>query len=257
MSAVLKKLSAKATDRLMKRPATPEIEIGQTDGSWEFQSPYHIEDHDDWEALLFDAFATRSAPAFHAFTTQLSHLCSTEWRGDQQTWNPVQWELRAAIQIVRSLRPRNEAEACLAAQMVAVHLMQLKLSAQALNNGYPEPRSCAIAGKLARTYAMQLETMARLKGKGTRQRITVRKTSTHEHRHIDLHQGDIENGDQPHGPRGAQAAEIKAVSQPESCAALLSPHASGHALPMPSDHGKNAVSSSRRSRRSGGANRHR
>lgn len=48
--------------------------------------------------------------------------------------------------------------------MVAVHLMQMKLSGQALNGGNPEPRSCAIAGKLARTYAMQLETMAKLKG---------------------------------------------------------------------------------------------
>ena len=93
----------------------------------------------------------------------------------------------AAVQVVRSVRPRNEAQACLAAQMVAVHLMQMKLSAQALNRGHPEPRSCAIAGKLARTYAIQLETMAKLKGKGTRQRITVRKTSTHEHKHIHLH----------------------------------------------------------------------
>ena len=39
----------------------------------------------------------------------------------------------------------------------------MKLSGQALSQSWPEPRTCAIAGKLARTYAMQIEAMAKLK----------------------------------------------------------------------------------------------
>ncbi|QNP43752.1 hypothetical protein H9L15_03575 [Sphingomonas daechungensis] len=197
MPAILKEIGAKAIVRHEKRDATPEIEIGVEGGGWTFRSPYEDEDLAEWEALLFDAFATRSIAAFQSFATQLAELCSTDWHGDEKGWLPNSSELRAAIQVVRSLRPRDEAEACLAAQMVAVHLMQIKLSAQALKQSYPDPRTCAIAGKLGRTYAMQLETMAKLRGKVTRQRITVRKYSQHEHKHIHLHQGRLKMGTNP------------------------------------------------------------
>ncbi|WP_345168684.1 hypothetical protein [Sphingomonas daechungensis] len=242
MPAILKEIGAKAIVRHEKRDATPEIEIGVEGGGWTFRSPYEDEDLAEWEALLFDAFATRSIAAFQSFATQLAELCSTDWHGDEKGWLPNSSELRAAIQVVRSLRPRDEAEACLAAQMVAVHLMQIKLSAQALKQSYPDPRTCAIAGKLGRTYAMQLETMAKLRGKVTRQRITVRKYSQHEHKHIHLHQGEVENGNQPHGPREREAAETGTSGQPSTCSALSSPDATGNPLSVASDQGSQAMS---------------
>src|SRR5262245_57896230 len=165
---------------------------------------------------------------------------------------PNSWELRGAIQIVRSTKPRNEAEACLAAQMVAVHLMQMKLSAQALKHSWPEPRTCAIAGKLARTYAMQLETMAKLKGRGSCQRITVRKFSQHEHKHIHLHQGSTENGNQPHEPRGTGSAASNAIGEATSGGALPRPDASRYPLPMPSSSGAAEMPAARRSARNRG-----
>jgi hypothetical protein len=246
MPQVLKDLGAKAIERMDRRSATPEVEIANNDAGWTFNSPYREEDRDEWEALLFDAFATRSLAAFHVFTTQLSQLCSTEWHGEGKGWVPDSWELRAAIQIVRSVRPRNEAEACLAAQMVAVHRMQMKLSAQALSQSWPEPRTCAIAGKLARTYAIQLETMAKLKGRGSRQRITVRKFSKHEHKHIHLYQGGIENGDQPHGPSDDRANQIKAPLELEGRAALLGPDAPSDTVSVPGSTREGALSPARR-----------
>jgi len=241
MPQILKDLGSKASERLQRRSATPEIEVVSEDGGWTFGSPYSEADLDQWEALLFDAFATRSVAAFHVFTNQLAQLCSTEWKGDDAGWMPNSWELRAAIQIVRSAKPRNEAEACLAAQMVAVHLMQMKLSAAALRHSWPEPRICAIAGKLARTYAMQLEIMAKLKGKGSRQRITVRKDCKHEHKHIHLHQGGTENGNQPHEPRGSRLPEIKPTHELEQRASLLGADASRNALPVPLCEGEEAL----------------
>jgi len=240
MPEILRNLGTKAIERLERRSATPEIAVTYEDGGWTFDSPYREEDLDAWEALLFDAFATRSIAAFHVFTNQLARLCSTDWHAEQGTWMPNSWELRAAVQTVRSLKPRNEAEACLAAQMVAVHLMQMKLSAQVLSTSYPEPRTCAIAAKLARTYALQLETMAKLKGRGTRQRITVRKFSQHEHKHIHLHQGASKNGNQPHGP-GSRERGNKATGKSTRYTSLLGTHEAQHALPMPRDEGEEAV----------------
>jgi hypothetical protein len=254
MPQVFKELGEKAIRRHERRSATPALKLELSGGKWWFGSPFNSDADDQWTALMFDAFATRSQATFRTFMIQLAELCSSDWDKEADAWHPNEDELMAAVQVVRSVRPRNEAQACLAAQMVAVHLMQMKLSAKALNGGYPEPRSCAIAGKLARTYAMQLETMAKLKGKGTRQRITVRKTSTHEHKHIHLHQGDIENGDQPHGPRGARAAEIKTIGEPENGAALLGSNTAGNALSVPGNQIEAPVSSPRLRLKVGSAN---
>ena len=213
------------------------------------RSPYHDSDVDEWEALLFEPFATRSIAVFHVFTTELSKLSPNVWKGEGQGWVPNETDLRAAVQIVRSVRPRNEAEACLAAQMVAVHRMQMKLSAQALSQSWPEPRTCAIAGKLARAYAMQLETMAKLRGKCIRQRITVRKFSQHEHKHIHLHQGGHENGNQPHEPKGARAMQIRSARAPSAGAALPCANPQEHALPLPGNQGEEALPVTRRSQR--------
>jgi hypothetical protein len=247
MPEVLRTLGNKAIKRHLARQATPSLEITIRDGGWWFESPYHDEDEDHWVALLFDAFGTRSLATFRTFMCQLAELCSTDWNKAEDAWHPSEDELVAAVQIVRSTKPRNEAEACLAAQMVAVHAIQMKLSAQALKSGWSEPRTCAIAGKLARTYAAQLETMSRLKGRGSRQRITVRKYSQHEHKHIHLHQGDGENGNQPHEPtRGS--TKIKAALEFERGSALPNPDASRDIVSVPRDERQKTLQTTRRSK---------
>lgn len=251
MPASLKELGTKAIERHERRSATPPIEVTSDKDGWSFGSPFRVEDESEWTALLYEAFGTRSRATFHTFVTQLAELCSTDWNDETQVWHPNEHELLAAVQIVRSTRPRNEAEACLAAQMVAVHLMQMKLSAQALKYSLAEPRTCAIAAKLARTYAMQLETVAKLKGRGSRQRITVRKFSQHEHKHVHIHQGGSKNGNQPHGPRETRTTEINPAVELERCAALPSPNQEGHTLSAPGFKGAEAVPIARGRRRNG------
>ena len=246
MPEVLRDLGEAAIRRHHKRQATPALEITVKDGQWWFDSPFADQDQNHWVALMFEAFGTRSQSIFRTFMYQLSELCSTEWNDAESAWHPAEDELVAAVQIVRSTKPRNEAEACLAAQMVAVHLMQTKLSIQALKSGWHEPRTCAIAGKLARTYAMQLETMAKLKGRGTRQHITVRKQSHHEHKHIHLHQGGGENGNQPHGPREERANQINASLECEGRTTLPRPDAPRDTVPVSSSEGEGTLPTARR-----------
>lgn len=245
-SQALKELSEKAVARLERRSATPRIKVKLEEGAWWFDSPYADEHEGEWVALMFDAFGTRSQATFRCFMIQLSGLCSEEWDKDGEGWHPNEDELTAAVQIVRSTKPRNEAEACLAAQLVAVHLMQMKLSAQAIRYNCSEPRTCAIAGKLARTYAVQMETMAKLKGKGTRQRISVKKYAQHEHRHIHLHPRDVENGDRPHEPKRSRNNRTTIV-QSTGCTALPGPDQDGDTVPAPRAQGTEPMSAARRS----------
>lgn len=245
MPQVLRELGDEAIQRHQKRTASPALKITVADGHWWFDSPFAEQDQDHWVALMFEAFGTRSQATFRTFMTQLTELCTTDWNDAGEAWHPSEEELVAAVQIVRAAKPRNEAEACLAAQMVAVHVMQMKMSAQALRN--LEPRTCAIAGKLARTFAMQLETMAKLRGKGCRQTITVRKYSKHEHKHVHLHQGGAEKGDQPYEPRGRRPECINAApDQFEGGAPLPRPNTTEQRLPMPGDKGQQTVSAARR-----------
>lgn len=253
MPKVLRELGEKASQRHRKRTASPALKVTLRDGHWWFDSPFADEDEEHWVALMFEAFATRSQATFVTFMTQLAELCSTTWSESGQAWHPSEDELVAAVQIVRSARPRNEAEACLAAQMVAVHIMQMKMSAQALKKGWMEPRTCAIAGKLARTFAVQLETMAKLRGKGSRQRITVRKHSQHEHKHIHLHQGGLENGNQPHEPSGGRARDFDAIDQSKGRGALPRPNTTEQRVPISRDEGQETVPAARRRGRIRGA----
>lgn len=249
MPTVLKELGEQATARHLQRSATPDLIVTKENGRWWFNSPFRKADEDHWVALLFDAFGTRSQGTFRTFMCQLAELCSTEWNEEARAWHPSEDELVAAVQIVRSTKPRNEAEACLAAQMVAVHVMQMKLSGRAVRGGQPDPRSCAVAGKLARTYAMQLETMSRLQGKAGRQKITVRKYEQHEHKHIHVRQGGSENGNQPHEARETSLRNCAPTLEPQVRPTLPRQNPKGNGVSVPCGEGANEMPSSRRGKR--------
>ena len=85
--------------------------------------------------------------------------------------------------------------------MVAVHWMQMRLAAQALNNGnMVMAEDAALAGKLARTYVQQLQALRDVQGKRRSTRQTI-KVSRENHIHYHDHRGDKENGGQPHEAR--------------------------------------------------------
>jgi hypothetical protein len=185
MPNLLESWAVEAKARMDRRPPPPGIMM-ERHGLDEFE-PVSPHDNDEvWQLQIHDAFATRSPSVVRVFIEQLRQLCGQHWDDEDQGWRPSETELVAAVSFVNSIQPRSEPEAALAAQMLAVHLMTMRLSAQALNTG--DTRTASVAGKLARTYAMQMDTLQRGRGKGrsTRQHITV-KHEKHVHTHQHLH----------------------------------------------------------------------
>jgi hypothetical protein len=151
-------------------------------------------------------------------------------------------ELNAALAMVNDLQPRNTQEAALASQMVAIHWMQMRLSKDALNNGgMVIGESAALAGKLARTYAQQLQTFHLIRGgkKPTRQTITVKKVlEQHVHYHDHRGRGDAGNSSQPDTTGGR-------TDIAQECPALPSPEKTGRVVRFPGGEGEADVPDAR------------
>lgn len=174
---------------LERMPINPGVMLEAADDGegWNY-TPVHS-DGDLFEKQLAVALGSRSLAVITTFMSDLRRLCGTAWDADQQRWKADETELNAALGMVADWQPENTAQAALAAQMVAVHWMTMRLSSQALNNGaMVMERDAALAGKLARTYAQLCETMQTLKGqkRTAKQSITVKRDS-HHHQHIHVH----------------------------------------------------------------------
>lgn len=242
-----------ALGRALKRPLSPGIMLEpRKDGEgWQMVAPHS--DGNLWELQLADAFGTRSHSVMQAFLRDLRKLCSMDWDDDAGMWKADEMELNSALAMVNDIRPQNTAEAALAAQMVAVHWMQMRLSRDALNKGgMVLQSSAALASKLARTYAMQLDQLRLMRGgkKPTaRQSIKVTKIVRQEVHYHD-NRGFRENEGQsqetvyecirePEQPAG--------TGEPEERPALPSPEETGsRVVPFPGDARKERVPDARR-----------
>jgi hypothetical protein len=179
-----------------------------------------------WTLQLADALGTRSQAVISAFMAQIEALCGKQaWDEKAHQWRLDENEFSAALTMVSSFKPRNEMEAALAVQMVAVHLMQMKLAASAIKFSY-DSKTAAVAGKLARTFVQQIEAMQRLRApnRTKRQSIRVRK-KLHQHVHYHGHGGTGKNASQPHEPPAPESGE---------CAALPGPQPRGASVPRTS-----------------------
>jgi hypothetical protein len=214
-----------AEARALARPYPPNVILEPAGANKEQWTPPHS-DVELWTLQLGDAFGTRSFAVIDTFMAQLEALCTqSHYDREAKQWRLDEHEFSAALAIVNSVKPRNELEAALAAQMVAVHLMTMQIAARAIKDLY-DTRTAAVAAKLARTFTIQMEALraTRSKSRTARQSIKVRK-DLHQHVHYHDHRGGSESESQPHGP-GAQAAD--------QCAALPSPQPGGKVVPLSS-----------------------
>jgi hypothetical protein len=206
-----------ARQRHEKRPPSPGLVVEPAqNGSYRLEPPHR--DFEAWEVQICDAFGTRSYSTYCFFLDQLAALC-TAIRDENGDWRPSEQELNAALNIVSGVRPRNEMEAALAAQMVAVHFMTMKLAGQALGRSWIDPRTAAVTGKLARTFAMQCDTLNRMRGRVGRQTIKVRY-ERHDHRHLHVEEGGLKKGTQAHAT--ARRTDRDSRREPQRIAALRS-----------------------------------
>lgn len=236
--AQLKANEAKASARALKRPLSPGIIYEQAGEHFSPTAPHS--DLGRWELQIFDAFGTRSRSIVLTFLHQLRRLVPDVWIEGAESPKPDEVELNAALAMVADIQPRNIMEAALAAQMVAIHWLQMRIASQACNqfSQVTSPQDAALAGKLARTFAIQMEMLTKLRGKqrASRQIIRVRK-ELHQHVHYHHDRGDAQNDGQPQAPRTATT---------EQSASLPSPDAGGEVLPRPSRNGEACVSHARR-----------
>jgi hypothetical protein len=188
-----------AEKRLFSRPYPPGIILEPAGFDKEHWTSPHA-DVELWQAQLGEAFATRSKAVITLFLQQLEALCSTNhWDEKAHQWRLDENEFSAAIAMVNAIKPRNEMEAALAAQMVSVHLMQLKCAARAIRFEH-DTQTAAVAAKLARTFVMQTQALQALRGrpKTARQSIKVTK-ELHQHVHYHDDRGGTGTSGQPHG----------------------------------------------------------
>jgi hypothetical protein len=101
-------------------------------------------------------------------------------------------------------------------------------------------REAAIASKLARTFAQQLDTLNKMRGKSksTRQTIKVSK-ELHQHVHYHHHRGDEVIDGESHAPSGTKpVAERTALPGPDSERRVVPKPSREGAKPLPDARGK-------------------
>jgi len=228
----LKASKGKALSRAQKRPLSPAVMFEREGDHYAIHAPHS--DADLWELTLADAFATRSMSVIRSFTGELKGLCRQVYDDQDAAWKPNETELNAILAMVASAQPKTTAEAALVAQSVAVHLLTMRLAAQALNSGgMVLDRDAALVGKLARTYAMQMDQLQAMKGKRRTARQSIKVTKDlHQHVHYHDERGAGGTGRQPHDA---------GASEPAQCAALPSPEPSGQVVRLPCRKGKAGV----------------
>ena len=214
-TAELREWEKAAERRAYARPHPPGIMLEPTGlGDEHWTSPHS--DVELWTLQLADAFGTRSRAVVATFMGQLEALCGNDhWDETAQQWRLDENQLSAALAVVSSVKPRNEMEASLAAQMVAVHLLTMKLAERAIKYDY-DTRTAAAAGKLARTYVMQLEALNRLRkpNRTTKQSIKVSK-ELHQHVHYHHDRGGGKPVRQSHATHAEGVAELPSLPCPD------------------------------------------
>jgi hypothetical protein len=154
---------------------------------------------------------------------------------------PDELELNFIVALIHAERPDTPLQAAMLAQMVATHLMQMKLSDRALgNSGYIDPHRASLAAKLANAFANQTDAYLKLRGKTPKQQITVtykREVHVHHHSHKHAHL---------HANSPGEGGGVSDDQSHATVAALPGSDETGNALPIPSRAREAAVSDARR-----------
>ena len=124
---------------------------------------------------LMDAIGTHDLPFFNGYLTQLINATGTGKTGTDAS------AANAALGFVRSIKPRDPTEACLAAQMAATHSAVMTF-ARRLNNVDTIPQqdsAIAAFNKLTRSYCAQMEALKKYRSTGE-QKVTVTHISVQD-----------------------------------------------------------------------------
>ena len=134
-----------------------------------------------------------------------NQLVSTLWLPAGIDENEEQRRIDAALSMLKGIKPQNDLEGVLGAQMIAAHEAAMECLRRAVAPGASRDQDLKHATKLLALFIQQLDALNRLRGKG-QQKVTV------EYVHIapgaQAVVGNVEtksSGTKPHGHRPSQA----------------------------------------------------
>lgn len=213
---VIKQLESDAKDlalidRYKKRRSCleprPKIKIESRDGKLVKFSHDHST-NTVFLAAAANAFGTED----HAFIDMMLRQVSKMIPSDEINMDVV----NGIFSALAGIGPRDEIEAMLAAQMVAIHFASIEATRRAgISNQSFDARNMNLkhAGQLMRTYTQQMEALNRHRGKG-QQKMTVEHVHVHEGGQAivgTVNQGkgagdQFKNEEQPHANRAINNA---------------------------------------------------
>jgi hypothetical protein len=132
-------------------------------------------EHRDKDAalmLLAEALGTADNDFLDGLISQLVLTNSRDGRIDKISFDLM-------LSIIKGVKPRDQLESMLAAQMAAVHQVTMKLAAQLNRAGKTDPQEILAFSKFTRTFATQLEALKRYRT-GGEQKVTVQHVSVSE-----------------------------------------------------------------------------
>lgn len=157
--------------RNMERPDRPESSIVEK-GTTRVIGPAAREDPHLYSVSMFEAFGTRSLPFLNDTLGNITRVMAPS-----RNFSVEQHD--AAVAVMAAIEPRDELEATLAAQMVAANECAMRcmrtMSGAALVD--QQQMYGNLANKFMRTFAMQMETLSKLRRGGEQ---VVKHVHVHE-----------------------------------------------------------------------------
>jgi hypothetical protein len=211
-----------ATKRTRARARRVEMRI-EDRGSKRRMYAYHS-DEDGRLYRLADTFGTRSLQFVNSMLKGIGRATEDHTQSNGfGPGSPDQSAFNAALAVIDGVRPNDEIEAMLAAQMAVTNVALLDLVARMreaiaghLYQGKGGTQRLDVLGNLTnkfmRTYAMQVEALARKRRKVGEQRVTVKHVHVHSGAQAIVGnvnhargRGAKKNGHRPYGPTEAAA----------------------------------------------------
>lgn len=162
----------KQIDRIAAAPAAPRLKVTKDE-----KMPTIALDHPNETIayyLLMEALGTTSIDFVIGLLDQLANAGSQGGQTDES-------KLNFMLSVIKDIKPRDQLEAMLAAQMAAIHVTTMTFVQRlARVENLPQQDSAgALLNKLMRTYATQMETLKRYRT-GGEQKVTVQHVSVSE-----------------------------------------------------------------------------
>jgi hypothetical protein len=135
------------------------------------------EDPQKWIASLYATFGTTDIDVLNLFVDQIQNVSGFGPSGEDHAK-----ALNSTLPLLLAIRPENEVETMLAAQMVGIHAMTMSMMRRAM---LPDQTVEGVSNnvnrvtKLSRTFISLLEALNKHRGKG-KQKITVEHVTVNE-----------------------------------------------------------------------------